>query len=324
MVDFPDSSPGLRVTVVGAGVVGLTIAYELSRYGHRVRVVAERDATDTVSGVAGAIWFPYAIDSSPATSSQLTVSRRRFDALAREPGTGVAMREGLLIERGPDSDRAWMRVVTEHAAVAAADLPDGATAGFELTLPMIDTPRYLAWLARRGKESGVEHTTGTVGDLEELSDGCDVIVVSAGLRSPGLLDDDDATYPVRGQVVRLANPGLSRWFVDDDNPAGMTYVLPRGDDIVCGGTAEIGRLDTTIDPRIEAAILERCIALVPELAGLPVVSRGVGLRPARPSVRVEVLHRWSRPVVTCYGHGGAGVTASWGSAAAVRDLIAAL
>jgi D-amino-acid oxidase len=52
----------------------------------------------------------------------------------------------------------------------------------------------------------------------------------------------------------------------------------------------------------------------------------VGLRPARPSVRLEeerLAHgagQVSR-VVHCYGHGGAGVTLSWGCADEVASLV---
>jgi D-amino-acid oxidase len=313
-----------RVCVVGGGVIGLTVAYELAGAGHRVEVLADRTAQESVSAVAGALWFPYAIDNSSATSTQLGTSLERFRRLADRPETGVVLREGLLLERHPDTPRDWMRVVAGYTPVAAAALPTGATAGFRLTLPMVDTPRYLDWLRRVGVEAGVRHRQATVNDLAEVTTGVDAVVVAAGLRSAALLGDDDTGYPVRGQVVRLANRGLREWLLDDDNPIGMTYVLPRQHDIVCGGTADVGALDTGCDPAVEAAILERCIALVPELAGLPILSRAVGLRPGRPAVRVEVLRGWSVPVVTCYGHGGAGVTASWGSAAAVAELLADL
>ena len=49
-----------------------------------------------------------------------------------------------------------------------------------------------------------------------------------------------------------------------------------------------------------------------------VVGHKVGLRPARPSVRLERV----ADVVHCYGHGGAGVTLSWGCADEVVSLVA--
>jgi D-amino-acid oxidase len=126
---------------------------------------------------------------------------------------------------------------------------------------------------------------------------------------------------VQGQVVRLADPGLSGWVLDEDGPAGLTYVVPRGRDVVVGGTAVEGATGREPDPQVEAAILERACALVPELEGQPVLSRAVGLRPGRPTVRLERLEVGGRPVVACYGHGGAGVTLSWGCAAEVTALV---
>ena len=309
------------MTVIGAGVIGLTIAHELARDGHRVHVVAEQDASATVSGVAGALWYPYAIDSSPATLAQLTAGLRRFEHLAEQPGSGVQLRGGLLVQR-ENSPRDWMQVISRRTAAEPGQLPPGVPAGYLLTLPLIDTPHYLRWLAGAAAELGVTFRNGTVSDLGAAIAGCDAAVVAAGLHSGNLLGDDDTAYPVRGQVVRLANPGLRRWYVDDENPDGMTYVFPRSGDIVCGGTAEVGVEDTTWDAGVEEGILARCTALVPELAGLPIVSRSVGLRPARSTVRLEVVAGWDVPVIACYGHGGAGVTASWGSAAAVCDLVA--
>jgi D-amino-acid oxidase len=76
-------------------------------------------------------------------------------------------------------------------------------------------------------------------------------------------------------VVRLADPGLTGWLLDEDHPAGLTYVVPRGDDVVVGGTAVEGATDTEPDPAVEAAILERACALVPALRGARVLSRAV-------------------------------------------------
>jgi D-amino-acid oxidase len=148
----------------------------------------------------------------------------------------------------------------------------------------------------------------------------DVVVVAAGLASGALLGDPSGV-PVQGQVVRVADPGLDGWLLDEDNPAGLTYVVPRGGDAVCGGTAVAGATGTECDPAVEAALLERVYALVPALRGAPVLSRAVGLRPGRPTVRLERLDVGGRPVIACYGHGGAGVTLSWGCAADVVSLL---
>jgi D-amino-acid oxidase len=61
---------------------------------------------------------------------------------------------------------------------------------------------------------------------------------------------------------------------------------------------------------------------VPELAGARVLGERVGLRPARrggPRVEAEDLPGGGR-VVHAYGHGGAGMTLSWGCADEVTTL----
>ena len=91
--------------------------------------------------------------------------------------------------------------------------------------------------------------------------------------------------------------------------------------VVVGGTDDEGDWSrTAVAARSRSAILERAIRLVPALAGAEVVAHRVGLRPVRPEVRLDVEGR----VVHCYGHGGAGVTLSWGCADEVSRLVGQL
>jgi D-amino-acid oxidase len=46
--------------------------------------------------------------------------------------------------------------------------------------------------------------------------------------------------PIRGQIVRVRNPALERCVPDEKNPEGLTYIVPRSDDCILGGTAEEG------------------------------------------------------------------------------------
>jgi D-amino-acid oxidase len=92
--------------------------------------------------------------------------------------------------------------------------------------------------------------------------------------------------------------------------------VPRSHDVVVGGTDEEGDWSRSVDPDVATGILRRATALVPELAEARVLRHKVGLRPARPAVRLERVG----DVIHCYGHGGAGVTLSWGCA----DEVAAL
>lgn len=308
----------VAVSVIGGGVIGLTVAHELAVHGFDVTVIAAHDHHDSVSSVAAAIWFPHAVNSTPRVLASAETSYHRLVALAGDPASGVRLRRGTVLHRGPDPDLSWTSAVPEVDAAASA--PAGAT-GLRCELPLAVTDVYLSWLREKDQALGVRFEARAVSSLDEVAG--DAVVVAAGLGSAGLLGGDDELFPIRGQVVRLANPGLTDWLLDGENPAGLTYVVPRDHDVVCGGTDDVGSWDEAVHEHVEAGILDRVTALVPELAGQPVLSRAVGLRPARSSVRLDRAPGHDRPVIACYGHGGAGFTLSWGEAGDVVRLLQA-
>lgn len=311
-----------RVAVIGAGVIGLSIAHELAAArvpGRTVTVLADADPIDTTSAVAGAVWFPYAAERSPAIDLQLQTTLRRFTDIARaHPDAGIDMRTGIIIERSPNPDRSWTDLVE---ASETDDVPEGAT-GMRTTVPLGTMSQYLPWLQAKCEELGVEFERRTVADPDALAGEFDTAVVAAGARSGALLGDDDTVVPVRGQVVRVENPGITEFRIDDESEGGLAYVLPRRDCVVLGGTHEPSNTNPEPDPEIEAGILERTAALVPELKGLRIVSRGVGFRPVRERVRIEEVSGRALRVVAAYGHGGSGMTLSWGTAERVAELVA--
>ena len=268
--------------------------------------------------MAAALWFPYRAAPADAVLRWAAGSLRAFTALAGDDATGVVLRAGTVVHRAPEPDLWWTPGIAGLRPATAGELPPGAPAGTRCTLPVIDMGRYLIWLAGACRSAGVEFVRERVDRLPDVPG--DVVVLAAGLRS-GELVGDGSGVPVQGQVVRLANPGLREWLLDEDNPAGLTYVVPRGDDVVCGGTAVEAATGTEPDPAVERAILDRAMALVPALRDAPVLSRAVGLRPGRPTVRLDRSDVDGRPLICCYGHGGAGVTLSWGCAADVAALV---
>jgi D-amino-acid oxidase len=273
---------------------------------------------DTTSAVAAAVWFPYRASPADAVLRWAATSLDVFRALADDPSTGVTLRPGTVVHRTAEPDLWWAPSVAGHRPARAAELPPGTVAGTRCTLPVVHMDRYLPFLLESCRAAGVTVVPGRVDRLADVPG--DVVVVAAGLGSGALLGDDSGS-PVQGQVVRLADPGLTGWVLDEDNPAGLTYVVPRGSDVVVGGTAVEGATGTDPDPVVEAALLERAWALVPELRGARVLSRAVGLRPGRPTVRLDRTLVDGRPVIACYGHGGAGVTLSWGCAWDVAALV---
>jgi D-amino-acid oxidase len=298
----------MPVTVVGAGVIGLTTAVRLAEAGHPVTVVARDRPLATTSAVAAAMWFPYRVLPYDRVLAWSRQSYAIFCELAeRSPEAGVRLRWGTELLRHTPTEAWWASAVP--SLVLTRDVPPGYEAGWRFPAPVIDMPRYLPWLLARATAAGatVEDAPVEVRDLGDLGP---VVVDCAGLGARELVPDPTVT-PVRGQVVVVDQVGVDEWVTEDLDDRTLTYVIPRRDDVVIGGTAEEGAWDLTPDPATAEAILARATALVPALAGAPVRAHKVGLRPSRPAVRLDVEPRGTQTIVHNYGHGGAGVTLSW-------------
>jgi D-amino-acid oxidase len=76
------------------------------------------------------------------------------------------------------------------------------------------------------------------------------------------------------------------------------------------------------NPEDAEAILKRCARIEPLLATAEIIEHRAGVRPGRPIVRVErQTTADGNTVIHNYGHGGAGVTMSWGCAKYVLALL---
>lgn len=297
-----------RITVVGAGVVGLTCAVRLLEAGHRVDVLARELPPETTSAVAAALWYPYLVEPRDRVLAWSAASYAAFAGLAHgETEAGVRLVPGTEVFRTTEPRPWWAGAVPDLAPTA--DVPDGFGAGWSFTAPVVEMPVYLRWLTTRVLGHGGSLTRLTLGGLPV---GPDVVVNCSGLGAR-LLGHDPGVVPVRGQVAYVEQVGLERWWLDG---SGLSYVVPRRDDIVVGGTEEPGEWSPTPSPEQAERILARARELVPALRGARVLRHRVGLRPARSAVRLER----QGAVIHCYGHGGAGVTLSWG----VADEVAAL
>lgn len=308
--------------VIGAGVSGLTSAICLAEAGFKVRVRTAERPQHTTSCAAGAIWGPYLVDDDRVLRwSERT--RTVLGRLAEDPASGVRMVHGLEASRHEIPPPAWATGLEAFRPSRPEELPDGYRAGWWYTAPVVEMPAYLDYLVTRLAEAGGRIEVGAVGSLAEALDQAPVVVNCTGLGARRLVPDAAVT-PVRGQLVVVENPGVDRFFVEHDESADPTYFLPHGDHVVLGGSTEPRRTDRAPDLAVSAAIQKRCAGIQPALRDARVLGHRVGLRPSRPRIRVERRDLGSRHVIHNYGHGGAGVTVSWGCAEDVLALVGTL
>jgi D-amino-acid oxidase len=324
----PARNPGAsrpRAVVVGCGVSGLSCGVRLLESGFAVEVWTREMPPRTTSSVAGAIWYPFQAFPAERVARWAKASFEEYARLARDPSSGVTMRSGIevLPAGAVDENAASRRLVPRARPLGASELPDGFDRGFEVEVPVIEMPVYLEHLSKRFLALGGRVRERAVESFDEGFAEGRLVVNCAGLASRELASDREM-FAIRGQLVRVERRGVERHLLDDFDPRGLTYVIPRSRDCVLGGTVEVGREDLVPDEAATQAILQRCRSLEPRLAEARVLSVAVGLRPGRSSVRVERVELGhGRTLIHDYGHGGAGVTLAWGCAEEVRDLAAA-
>jgi len=327
----------MEITVVGAGVIGLSTARVLADRGHRVRVVADRAGEESTSGVAGAIWFPYLAGPAAKVVAWGGAAYTRLVELhGSEPEAGVHAIVPLYVAWDDDSPPGWapcippaggLEFVPRGAlpgrarALAAAAEPPPAGA-WRFLAPLVDPRRHLPWL-RRGLD--VELLAEPLTTLDALPG--ERIVLCAGPRSSALVDDSELA-PTLGQIAVSSEPSLPRDFAwtDNRNEEDLVYTVPRPDEIILGGCNLAGRANGGMPPwhlpgvpEIRPALTEEIVARC-RRAGLDPrgdVRARAGWRPTRSEVRVESLGR----VICNYGHGGAGYTLAWGCALDVAERV---
>jgi D-amino-acid oxidase len=312
-----------HAVVVGAGVTGLTTALALVADGWRVDVITAEDPRATTSAVAAAFWYPYLVGGDRVAAWGRT-SAAQFAQLAGVPGTGVASRTVRERFRTAEVDPAW-RLELPDAAHDADDLGPDHRDGWRFTSWVAAMPTYLGWLLAQLATADVEVGVTLLDDLDDAwRPGVDLVVDCAGVGARALADDA-TVVPVAGQALLVDTDDLQvpvhDVWLDAEHPGGPTYVVPRGDGtVLLGGTSVAGQADRSPSTDVTADVLSRCRALVPALADVEPFAAGVGLRPSRPEVRLELAPGRDSLVLHHYGHGGAGVTLSWGAAAEAAAL----
>ncbi len=282
-------------------------------------------------------------------------SYREFEGLSRDPATGVYLRPSAFYFRNKIEDHEphlrkmneFRNKVREFVHDAGLIEQTGVNPGIGLKdaysylAPMVDTDVYMAWLLRKVKAAGSTVIQGKLdGDLRPQEEqlkrefAADVIVNCAGIGSRELASDP--MFPLRGALVRLVNDGrdiprITRAYCvshdDVTTDQEIVFIVPRGEDrLILGALTEPNEWSTDIDlDNYEPIrrIYQRCVEFLPILkkARLDSVEPvRVGLRPFRKqSVRVERVA--GAGIVHNYGHGGAGVTFSWGCAAEAAELV---
>jgi D-amino-acid oxidase len=322
--DAAERAGRVDAVVIGAGVAGLTTAISLADAGLTTELITADLGSGTTSIAAGAIWGPVRCGPPGRTHAWSAVGLEVLSQLAAVPTAGVRQVSGMEVAASQASPEAWLHLVGDTRLLAADELPSGMACGWRYTAPVVTMPTYLEYLRYWYEALGGTVTVSTVRSLADDTGDAPVVVNCTGMGARELADDP-SVYPVRGQVVVVENPGIDEFYIDHTlDGYHYVYIFPHKEVVVLGGTAEEGAWDLSPRQDLSERIVTACASVHPRLRGARVVDERVGLRPCRDEVRLESEPLPGRRVLWHnYGHGGAGVTLSWGCAREITEAIMA-
>lgn len=312
-----------EVLVLGAGVSGLTTALCVARAGSTVRIQSDRGPLETTSAVAGAVWGPYTMSDTRVLRWCLETWGELKHLAETHPESGVRMAFGMEAAHEATTPPEWIVELGDYTSVPDDELPAGYAAAWRYHVPVVEMHSYITFLTTELSALDVPvDVRPPARSLDDVATEADVVLNCTGLGARELVPDA-GMYPVQGQLVVVDNPGIEGFFIDDPGPRSEepTYFMSHGDHVVLGGSWVPHSDRTTADHDVGKAILARCAAIEPALATARVREHRVGLRPTRRRVRLEREDHPSRTIIHNYGHGGSGVTLSWGCAIDVRRLL---
>ena len=342
----------MTVTIVGAGIVGYAVAYELASRGASVRIVDPRGAGLGATHASAGILAPYIEGHSEQFLSLAVAGLACYDGFIERvqaaAGRAVEYRRNgtLQIARTPAeaveleeaADRLSAAGVShsllDPASVKAIEpaLADDVVVG--LLIPehgYVIAAELISALGDAVQRTGGTRSLGSVENIEATAGGLrvttsneafvtDAVVIAAGSWSGKVSAPAPPVRPIRGQLlqVRFPQPPISRvvW-------GSACYLVPWNDgSVLVGATVE----DVGFDERATAGgisdLLARAGDLLPATATANFEDVRVGLRPLTPD-ELPVIGASSRMRGVYYatGHYRNGVLLAPFTALAIADLI---
>lgn len=304
-----------EVTVIGAGVSGLSSALNLQLAGFEVRILTRDPPQATASSAAGAVWAGGSLAGRARRWADDSLSH--FLGLATRADSGVGLRR--MRQLFPEQvGLPWFKdKLPFFANMRAEELPPDAGDGWIMDVPVVAPPRYLQYLQEQFLGAGGKLDVREVASLDALADDSRLLVNCTGAWAKYVTPDPEV-FPIRGQTLLVDAPQIRSGAMraSDD-----TYLFPRDDGVLLGGIYQYGSWHPEADAEQTRDILERCSQIEPAVTEAAIIRTAVGIRPGREAVRLEAEKRSrKRAVIHNYGHGSIGFTLSWGCALEVLEL----
>ncbi len=294
--------------MVGAGIIGLSLAIELNKHGLRVLVLEKGEPGREASWAAGGMLVDSPAETAAPVQELAALSARMYPEfvheLQDESGLKIDLRSmgTIMLTRTVTGLRpitTQVHTLPRPLAVLEPSLRNLDTDEPRLTASFVQErcvdPRHLTAAAvAAARHRGIEFSSGNHALAVEVADGkasgvrtnktqfgAGVVVNCAGAWAGQIGPHSFPTRPVKGQMLCVIMPekGLVRHVIRTPD----VYLIPRSDGrMVIGATQEEAGFDKQTIPETIQRLRKAAIALVPKLTDARTLEAWAGLRPGTP------------------------------------------
>jgi glycine oxidase len=347
------------VAIIGGGVIGCSIAYQLSKVGMQVSVIEREEIAAEASSAAAGLLAPAEVLTGPKAGADLFLASWSITAeiIAEiEALSGVQveyLQTGALHVLTDADDQSSLRRYAEIWQAQGSDVKwltrDEVYQYEPLLNPAIDAALYVpqaasirprlmtsayAEAARKLGAHFYEHTVVTgfqqgsgkviaIETAEGETIGCNSVVIATGAWSAHIgswLGLTIPVFPARGQILSLRQPATPLQYTIFGNDL---YLVPKVDNtIYVGATVEQVGFDKSNTAGSIAWLLSSAIQLVPELEHAALADIWSGLRPwSQDSYPILGKAPGWENVILATGHGAGGFELSAITGKTIAELI---
>jgi glycine oxidase len=294
--------------IVGAGIIGLSLAIELHKQGLRVLVVEKGEPGREASWAAGGMLVDRPAETLPGLRELATASARMYPEfvheLEDESGLKIDLRSvGTLLFAGDGTGHSPVTTQADALLQPLAELepaleilnnPEPRFTALYIKERSVD-PRHLTHAAiGAARHRGVDFSSGDHVLAVQVADGkatgvrtnktqfaAGMVVNCAGAWAGQIGPHSFPTRPVKGQMLYVAMP--QKEMVRHVVRGPDVYLIPRSDGrMLIGTTMEEAGFDKQTVPETIQKLRQAAVDLVPKLADARILEAWAGLRPGTP------------------------------------------
>lgn len=286
--------------VIGAGIIGLSVARELRRRGLSVLVVEKGEPAREASYAAAGMLVGSALESPPALHQLAAESARMYPEfvheLEDESQTKVDFRQlGTIVLESATPGHPSSNTLSDSSLQHLEPHLSATHYRAELLQENSVDPRALGQAALAAcKHRGVDISSGDEVEEVELSHGrvaairtakttfaAGIVVNCAGAWSGKIPPSHFPTRPVKGQMLAVATPAKN--LLQHVVRSPDVYLVPRSSGrLLIGATVEEAGYDKRTDADTIHRLHRSALELLPALQDAKVLEDWAGLRPGTP------------------------------------------